>query len=69
VTGVFALTPDYPQGREGGSRPFALVPSPNAVKFLLNAFGFTEVITLAAGDEDYEQYRRGSRVIIYGRKG
>ena len=69
VNGVFALVTDYPEIREGGSTALALVPSLNSVLFLLKAFGFDEVITLTVGPEDYEQYRRASRVIVYGRKG
>ena len=68
VEGVFALAPDYPLGREGGSTEFALVPSSNAVLFLLKAFGFTRVELLAPTPDDYEQFRRGSRAIVYGCK-
>ena len=68
VEGVFALTPDYPAGREGGSTSVALVPSVNALLFLLKQFGFVHVEVLPPLGEDYEQYRRGSRAIVYGRK-
>src|SRR4051812_3884803 len=68
VNGVFALCPDYPAGREGGSTELALVPSLNALLFLLGTFGFSEVEVLAPEPDDYEQFRRGSRVMIYGRK-
>ncbi len=68
VEGVFALTPDYPAGREGGSTSVALVPSLNALLFLLKHFGFENVTVLPSAGEDYEQYRRGSRAIIYGKK-
>jgi tRNA (mo5U34)-methyltransferase len=68
VEGTFALTPDYPAGREGGSTSVALVPSLNALLFLLRHFGFADVRVLQPTQEDYEQYRRGSRVIVYGRK-
>jgi tRNA (mo5U34)-methyltransferase len=68
VNGVFALCPDYPAGREGGSTELALVPSLNALLFLLRNFGFSEVEVLAPEPDDYEQFRRGSRVMIYGRK-
>jgi tRNA (mo5U34)-methyltransferase len=69
VNGVFALTPDYPARREGGSTGFALIPSLNAVISLLKAFGFEEVRALPPEEGDYEQFRRSSRVIVYGRKG
>lgn len=68
VEGTFALTPDYPAGREGGSTSVALVPSLNALLFLLKHFGFADVRVLQPTQEDYEQYRRGSRVIVYARK-
>jgi hypothetical protein len=68
VQGVFALVPDYPLGCEGGSTEFALVPSLNSVQFLLKAFGFTRVEVLEATQDDYEQYRRASRAMVYGCK-
>jgi tRNA (mo5U34)-methyltransferase len=68
VEGVFSLSPDYPDGREGGSTDFALVPSLNSVLYLLKNFGFSEVSVLPSSPNDYEQFRRGSRVIVYGRK-
>jgi tRNA (mo5U34)-methyltransferase len=64
VDGMFALTTDYPEGREGGSTDLALVPSLNAVKYLLRHFGFPHVEVVPPASDDYEQYRRGSRVII-----
>jgi hypothetical protein len=68
IEGVFGLTPDYPHLREGGSTDIALVPSLNALLFLLKAFGFSETLVLPSESDDYEQYRRGKRVIIYGSK-
>jgi hypothetical protein len=68
VEGVFALAPDYPSGREGGSTSLALVPSLNALIFLLKHLGFQDVTVLQPVEPDYEQYRRGSRTIVYGRK-
>ena len=68
VEGVFGLSPDYSHGREGGSTDIALVPSLNSVLYLLKNFGFSEVSVLPSGPNDYEQFRRGSRVIVYGSK-
>lgn len=68
IEGVFGLTPDYSHHREGGSTDIALVPSLNGLLFLLRTFGFSEVSVLPSEADDYEQFRRGSRVIIYGRK-
>jgi len=69
VQGVFSLSADYPSAREGGSTDLALVPSLNALLFLLRTFGFETIEVLGSDAEDYEQYRRGSRVVVYGAKG
>ena len=68
VAGVFALTADYPASPEGGTTELALVPSLNALLALLRGFGFAELEVLPAAPDDYEQFRRGARVIVYGRK-
>jgi tRNA (mo5U34)-methyltransferase len=68
VEGVFSLSPDYSSHREGGSTDIALVPSLNGLLFLLKTFGFSEAMVLPSGPDDYEQFRRGTRVIIYGAK-
>jgi len=64
VEGVFALAPDFPESLLGGSTNLALVPSLNALLFLLHSFGFDSQV-LAAEPNDYEQFRRGARVIVY----
>jgi tRNA (mo5U34)-methyltransferase len=68
LCGVFGLAPDYSHNREGGSTDLALVPSLNALLFLLRTFGFDETCVIAPDQDDYEQYRRGSRVVVYGSK-
>ena len=68
VAGVFALTADNPASPEGGTTELALVPSLNALLSLLRGFGFAEIEVLPPAPGDYEQFRRGSRVIVYGRK-
>jgi tRNA (mo5U34)-methyltransferase len=68
VEGVFALAPDYPLGREGGSTEVALVPSLNALLFLLRTFGFHHLEVIGPDPDDYEQFRRGSRAVVYGSK-
>ncbi|HWL79437.1 MAG TPA: methyltransferase domain-containing protein [Roseomonas sp.] len=68
VQGVFALSPDYASSREGGSTEVALIPSLNALVSLMKNFGFSEVMVLPSPEGDYEQFRRGSRVVVYGRK-
>ena len=68
VHGVFALSSDYSSAREGGSTDLALVPSLNALLFLLRTFGFETLEVLPSAADDYEQFQRGSRVIVYGAK-
>jgi SAM-dependent methyltransferase len=68
VEGVFAVVPDYSSGREGGSTDLALVPSLNALLFVLRSLGFAKISVLPFGEGDYEQFARGSRVIVHGQK-
>lgn len=68
VAGIFSLSVDYKERREGGSTDLALVPSLNALLFLLDHFGFKKVRVIDTTQDDYEQFVRGSRVIIYGSK-
>ncbi|UXC92647.1 class I SAM-dependent methyltransferase [Sphingobium sp. RSMS] len=68
VEGVFAISPDYPTSREGGSTDIALIPSLNGLVFLMRHFGFTDVHVLNFDQNDYEQFKRGARVIVYGCK-
>jgi tRNA (mo5U34)-methyltransferase len=68
IEGVFGLTPDYAAKREGGSTDLALVPSLNALLFLMRNFGFVELQVLPSDAGDYEQFYRGTRTVVYGRK-
>jgi tRNA (mo5U34)-methyltransferase len=68
VHGVFSLSADYKNWREGGSTDIALVPSLNALLYLMKVFGFNEIEVIKPSPNDYEQFRRGSRVIVYGEK-
>jgi len=68
VEGVFSLSADYANVSVGGSTDLALVPSLNALLFLLRRFGFSHLEVLPAAADDYEQFRRGQRVIVYGAK-
>jgi len=68
LEGVFGLAPDYSWGREGGSTDIALVPSLNALLFLMRGFGFTTIEVVQTSNPDYEQFTRGNRVVVYGRK-
>jgi hypothetical protein len=44
-----------------------VIPSLNTVIFLMKEFGFSHVPILPSPKGD-EQFRRGSRVVVYGRK-
>jgi hypothetical protein len=68
VHGVFSLSADYSKHREGGSTNLALVPSLNALLFLLRTFGFSELRVIKPDPDDYEQFSRGSRKMVYGAK-
>jgi len=68
VHGVFSLSVDSSSNPVGGSTDLALVPSLNALLFLLKTFGFREVTVLEFDPTEYEQFRRGARVVVYGRK-
>ena len=68
LEGVFGLAPDYSSGREGGSTDIALIPSLNALLFLMRGFGFTTIEVVPNSNPDYEQFTRRSRVVVYGRK-
>jgi tRNA (mo5U34)-methyltransferase len=68
VNGVFALSPDYGNRREGGNTEYAVIPSLNTILSLLKDFGFNFLKIIEFNDDDYEQFNRGSRVIIYGEK-
>lgn len=68
VEGVFSLSVDYAARREGGSTDIAMIPSLNALIFLLKNFGFKTIEVLKFDVHEYEQFRRGSRVVVYGQK-
>lgn len=64
VHGVFGLCQDD----QGGADGLALIPSLNTLVFLLKHFGFSDVRNIDFDANDYEQFGRRSRVIVYGRK-
>lgn len=68
VTGLFALCPDYPDSKEGGLTEYALVPNRDAVVYLLRNLGFRAVSVYEPEDGDYEQFVRGSRIIVFAEK-
>jgi tRNA (mo5U34)-methyltransferase len=68
IQGTFAMVVDSPHLNVGGTTELSLVPSLNTLVYLLKAFGFSTVEVLPPEDRDYEQFVRGTRVVIYGRK-
>jgi tRNA (mo5U34)-methyltransferase len=66
--GMFGLFDDYPESKEGGLTRFALVPSRDALVYLLEAFGFVNISFYEPSSDDYEQFVRGSRVIVFAEK-
>lgn len=60
---------EYAQGgQETGSTPVVTCPSPNALRFLLQAAGFRNVTFLEPPEGAYEQLARRQRVIVSARK-
>lgn len=66
--GVFGLVPDYQGENSGGPSAYALVPSLNALLFILRQFGFNHVEVIPPDSEAYEQFERGHRVLVYCRR-
>jgi tRNA (mo5U34)-methyltransferase len=68
LNGLFGLCVDYSYRSEGGLTDVALVPSRQAIDFLLKQFGFTTVTFYKPEPGDYEQFIRNHRVIIFAEK-
>ncbi len=68
LNGVFGLCIDYSESPEGGLTDLSLVPSRQALEFLLRQFGFKTVNFYKPEADDYEQFVRGHRVIIFAEK-
>jgi SAM-dependent methyltransferase len=68
LMGSFGLCGDYPHSTQGGTTDVALVPSRAALLFLLRQFGFRTVEVYQPSPDDYEQFVRGSRIIVYAAK-
>jgi SAM-dependent methyltransferase len=62
--GLFGICLDYPQSKEGGLTEFALIPSRDALQFILDQLGFKKITFYKPGPGDYEQFVRDSRVIV-----
>ncbi len=68
LNGLFGLCVDYSNRAEGGLTDIALVPSKQALEFLLKEFGFKTVNFYTPEPNDYEQFVRGHRVIVFAEK-
>ena len=68
IHGTFALCDDNSNSSEGGLTDLAVVPSRDAVVYMLKQFGFSEINFYVPKDNDYEQFTRGHRVIVFATK-
>jgi tRNA (mo5U34)-methyltransferase len=68
LNGLFGLCLDYSHRPEGGLTDLALVPSRQALEFLLKQFGFKRVNFYSPEPTDYEQFVRGQRVVVFAEK-
>jgi len=68
IRGMFGLFDDYPESKEGGLTRFAMVPSLDGLTYLLEAFGFVNISFYEPFPDDYEQYVRGQRVIVFAQR-
>jgi len=64
LRGLFGLVEDYPQGREGGTTSFAMIPTRSGLVWLLQRLGFASVEVIEPERNDYEQFLRGQRIIV-----
>lgn len=68
LNGIFGLCADYSESPEGGLTDLSLVPSREALEFLLRQLGFKTVDFYKPETDDYEQFVRNQRVIIFAEK-
>lgn len=68
LQGSFGMCVDYCDRPEGGMTNIALIPSVDALKFLLKQFGFSSVEFYSPKPTDYEQFVRRHRVILLARR-
>jgi ubiquinone/menaquinone biosynthesis C-methylase UbiE len=68
LQGLFGLVADNPERREGGQTRVAMVPTINALTWLLGQLGFSEVVVVPPEASDYEQFLRRQRVIVFTRR-
>ncbi len=68
IQGLFGVVQDYPDEREGGTTAFAMVPTANALTWLLGKLGFTKVSIVEPQQDDYEQFWRRQRIIVFAER-
>jgi len=68
INGLFGLCLDYSHSKEGGLTDLALVPSRDAMVFLLRQFGFKKIDFYQPKPGDYEQFARNHRVVVFAEK-
>jgi len=68
IQGMFGLCADYSHRAEGGLTDLALVPSRFALEFLLKNAGFRTVEFYQPDADDYEQFTRRHRVLVFAAK-
>ena len=68
LKGLFGVCADYSYRPEGGMTDIALVPSRFALEFLLKQFGFRTISFYKPSTDDYEQFVRNHRVIVFAEK-
>jgi tRNA (mo5U34)-methyltransferase len=68
LQGTFGVCVDYSDRPEGGVTDIALVPSVDALVFILRQFGFSTIELYKPEASDYEQFVRGHRVILLAQR-
>jgi len=68
LKGMFGLCPDYPDSKEGGLTEYALVPTRDALLHILRNLGFSNIFVYEPQADDYEQFVRGSRIILFAER-
>lgn len=66
--GTFTLVKDYSDSSIGGITDLALVPDQNAVLNILNHLNFKNIEIYKPSKNDYEQFVRNQRIIIYAER-
>jgi len=68
LQGTFGLCVDYSDRPEGGMTNLALIPSIDALRFMLTQMGFSKLSFYKPDASDYEQFVRNHRVIVWAER-